>query len=47
MRVTITIVCTPKPGRTDRLHQTITNKTRKHARKGWVVRTDYHQEDKE
>lgn len=46
MRLTITIHCTPKPGRADRLHDTITAAVRKHAkRKGWTVTTQYHQED--
>ena len=46
MKLTITIQCTPKPGRADRLHDTITAAVRKHAkRKGLTVQTDYHQEE--
>ena len=46
MRLTITINCTPKNGRADRLHDTITAAVRKHAkRKGLTVQTDYRQED--
>ena len=46
MRLTITITCTPKQGRTDRLTDTIAAAVRKHAkRKRWTVTTQYHQED--
>jgi hypothetical protein len=46
MRLTITIRCTPKKGRADRLHDTITRAVRKHAKhKGMSVHTEYHQEE--
>ena len=48
MRLTITINCTPKKGRADRLDQAITKAVRKHGkRKGLIVHIQYHQEDTE